>query len=722
MARNVDNIYVELFENLKIPERLEPENIAAMLAEKTAAVSSGKAPAEVVKTSDEKISRNITVTSNKRLTSTAFRTIASFAACAALAFGVAGYMGVFDKELPSEPPKVGAQYAENYDDLHKTFEEYYVGSEDKKTLDSAIADIEHSYNDNENENETGPDSAAVTSKPEPEKEAPAQSVTEPAEAGIPEHVAPAPAEDPTPEVEEIETPDLGASDPAREEIKLPETKAKSIDGEVVFGDGFMAEQNDGVLRIYSTGGGNVELTESIIPAIVPGAEKTLAGFYASGSKLTVVYSVATSSNYPYDPTVNGMLDSLYGVQPSASGYSVEVCVYNVFGGRPMLENDFTQDGSLVDMTYSNGNLYTVTAYNDYRNAPIVGVEDLQSYVPGYTVNGVRNYIEPQNIMIPDYISTTDYTVISGVTSDGAVSVQAVLGYEGRVVLTNGAVYLFGYDSTPAGDVTSAKVFWLVDGQVVYAGYKDIDGVALSGDGISLFGNAIAVTSVSDSPDGSGYVTTLTIYDSTLEKVSWAYFQGVALTTVKRVGDSLYFSGQGENYAIDLSDPEHPMRMDGTAPVNDPAEGLVEFDGGYVTLTLDDGGELILSKLSKDPGGSLMLNYSTVLCESGGRSKALENNGLLFVSGSVVGVPYGFFDGLDYTFRYALYRAGSNGFEPAGEIEIHEVDEAFEFGKAYLNGGYLYILSEGRVYCAATKDGLSLSGTANLIQSAYSGHN
>ena len=145
MANKVDNIYVELFEQLPVPERLEPHNIAAMLNDRMA-LKAVDTPAS------EKYdgTRNITKTSNKHKTSTAYRSVASIAACAALAFGVAGYMGVFDSEVPVTPQQGGGAYASDYEDVHKTFEKYYIDDTDKKTLDAAIADIDHSYNENEN--------------------------------------------------------------------------------------------------------------------------------------------------------------------------------------------------------------------------------------------------------------------------------------------------------------------------------------------------------------------------------------------------------------------------------------------------------------------------------------------------------------------------------------------------------------------------------------------
>lgn len=773
-----NSIYLELYSSISIPKSLEPENIAAMLKagvadKRTVAapdiISEAEKPARQTKkdrftsvvlpegigvteapdntldadSDDKGTKKNITVTSNRHKTSAAFRTIASLAACAALAFGSAGYMGVFDSDpIITEEPKGGAAFAENYDDLHKTFEKYYVDDGEKKTLDSAIADIEHSYNDGEtvtdpNSVVTQPVSDGGTESDQPEQGGEAaqagtqgeqgntgeQQGTQEGQAGVQGDQQGVPGgqqdgqqggqedqpDDEHPEVEELHGNDL----------PIPENPAEDHENEVIFGDGFMAERRGNDIRIFNIPKGLVAFTDTVLPMYQPTQDKSLIGFYAYGTKLMAVYSVAgNGSVYPQDPAANGLLDSLYGAQPSVTS-SVEVCIYNVINGKAVLESDVLQDGSYIDMVFSDGALYLMTNYNDYRVSPIIGVDDLQSYVPSYTVNGNKMYIEPQNIMIPEYLATTDYTVISGITPAG-VNVQAVLGCEGRIILKNNAVYLFGYDSSDGVDVTSAKVFSLSNGQVMYQKYKDIDGIALSGDGISLFGNSIAITSVAK--DESGYVTTIAVYDKDLEMISRASFSGVALTSVKRHGDVLYLGTSAKTeavYAIDLSDPALPVRLPDTKPAEDMTAGLVKFGDGYVTLT-KNADSLVLSRLSQDAAGELRIDYQTVICENG-ISLAVEDNGLMFVSGNTVGVPYGFYDGLDYCYRYALYKAGGQGFELIGEIEAHEADDVFENSKAYLNNGYLYIFSEGRVYCASTAEGLIQTGTANIIQSAYSGH-
>ena len=715
MARRVDNIYTELFEQLPVPERLEPNNIAAMLSAATA---------KEVPT--EKYTRNITLTSNKKKTGAAFRSITSLAACAALAFGVAGYMGVFDTYVPTEPEVGGGSYASEYDDVHKTFEKYYIDDEDKKTLDSRIRDIDHSYNESENS------SSGVTAQPKPDDTVepdeptaePAPSTSAPEQDPVPDNTvptAPAVPDEPDAEPEPVPAPDEEQSEIVNEALPLPKNKAEDVSGGIAFGDGFMVVRDANTLRIITTGS-KLRYTGNIFPfygtdenGMPETAEKALIGFYADGTKLTAVYSVTKTS----DPATDALLDSLYGTR-SGPVHSVEVTVYDIRDGVASLTSDVVQVGSLIDMNYSNGALYLVTAYSDYRVTPIIGVDDLESYVPSYTVNGMKYYVEAKDIMIPEYLATTDYTVISGISTSGTVSVQAVLGYEGRVILKNNAVYLFGYDSFAGTDVTSVKVFSLSGGNVLYAGYKDIDGIALGGDGISVFRNTIALTTVAETIDG--YVTVVGVYDGTMNLVARLHFPG-ALTTAVREGTKIYLSGANAKYGIDLSNPSNPTywEVEGTTQkADDPAEGLVEMDGGYVTLTKTSAG-LTLAKLSKTANGTLKLDYKTVIRTGDVRSKALDNNGVLFVSGSTVGVPYGYFDGLDYCFKYALYHAGANGFELIGETEAHETNDAFENGNAALNGGYLYVFSEGRIYKISIQDDLAVQSTADIIESAYSGH-
>ena len=724
MANKVSNPYIELYEQLSVPERLEPKNIAAMLEsvkaagampEKTSVKPAKKIafshnPAPEV--SHEEISSEPSITrSNKsRKTTVAYRSIASIAACAALALGIFGYMNVGRPEIKTENNPGGGTYASDYDDVHKTFEKYYVGDSDKKTLDSALKEIEHSYNESENANGQGVN--VPETRPETKPETPEVSTPEPVEPAAPSTESsvdnPAPSQT-EPEPEPDDQPEVLPPEPPAEivdeDVPLPLNPSETDFSDILFGDGFILLKDNNIIRIItSSGNGDIVYTDNIFPSYT-GTVKTLSGFFCEGSRVVAVYSSA------------GALDGVYGASPRNE---VEVCTYDVYGGRATLLSTVVQDGTLIDMNFVNGSIYLVTAYSDDRSEPIIGVDDLNSYVPGYTVNGQRYYVSAPDIMIPDYLSTTDYTVISGInTSSGEVSVKAVLGYEGRVILKNGAVYLFSYDSSAGVDLTSVRVFSVSGGNVAYAGFVNIDGVALGGDGISVFGNYIAVTAIRKSEDR--YVTSLGVYDGTMNRFSGADISGVALTNIKREGNSLCLSGADGSWVIDLSDLANPSVREGSL-YKDESDGLTEFMDGYVTLTKAADGSICLARIFKDMKGELRLDYkTTVTAEDGARSTALSNNGILFISGDVVGVPYGFFDGYDYTYRYALYRAVDSGFELMGEIETHEVDDVFEYDRAILKNGVLYVLSEGRISSVIVSSSIIRVGSADIVESSYSGH-
>lgn len=743
VANKVQNPYIELFEQLSIPERLEPQNIAAMLSERAALNTlPEKSSVKPEKThysaekSDDVGERNITVSEGgRKRTSRVYRCVASLAACAALALGIYSYVGSGTRNIRTDD-RGGGSYASDYNDVHKSFEQYYI-EDAGKTLDSAIADIEHSYNESNND-PTNTDPAQEPTVPDepPVSAAPSTEPVEPQVSGdstvgeIPDETQPSSGTEPetNPPADE---PSATEPEKVDEKLPLPEKDAVIDDGGILFGEGFALIRDSNVLRVISTAAGphGVGYVGNIFPTFEEETSKSLAGFYTFGNRIVAVYAVESLRTPEPDSealedngqsVVGELFDSLYSDTSVSDNTrsSVEVCTYEYTGlGDPMLVSTTVQGGGLIDMNFINGSLYLVTAYNDYRFAPIIGVEDLDNYVPSYTVNGVKYYVQASDIMIPDYLATTDYTVISGIGVDGSVSVKAVLGYEGRVLLRSGAVYLLGYDSVDGKDYTSVRVFSLSGGNVIYAGSVDIEGVALGGAGVSTFNGAIAVTTVRSTDHG--YVTTLGIYDGIMNLISSADIPG-ALTTVKRDGNRIYLSDSKQSVGFDLTELSKPVTIDGT-PAKNPAEGLVAFQDGYVTLTKSKDG-IVLSKIIRNADNTLSLAFSEIVCsEQSASSEALENNGILFVSNDVVGVPYGFFDGLDNCYRYELFRETESGFESMGYVEMHETDDVYKPGRAVLNGGVLYVFSDGRVSALTVGDSVALLSKVDIVVSSYGGH-
>ncbi len=719
-----NNIYSELFDQLPIPERLEPDNIAKMLEEN--AKFSKKRSAIIVSeagTSENNISKTTEV-KTKKSHSAAYRAIMSVAACAVLVLGLVRFAGI-DNNTALTDEAHGGTFAEDYDELHKTFQKYYVNNDEKKDLDSALAEIEHSYNETENDSETdvAPKEPEVTL--DGNDDIPMPDTTE--QPPVVEENDDVVIED-VPEV----TPPLEEEDVIIEdenEFTLPDVSGFGKNDNIFMqgGKAFITEHDS--IRLISSVNGELALGDVIAPVCAPNEVKSLINYFVSGDRLAVVYATETyeavepsvEEDTDADKTVlDELMDDLYTELPtSLVRHSVEVKVYDITDGMANLLTCDVFSGRFVDIKQSGSAVYVVTSYDDYRLAPIVGVNDLDSYVPSYTVNGEKIYIEANSILIPSYMSTTNYTVIAGVDLQTAgVCVQALLGYEGKFIMTDSAVYVFGYESINGVDATTVQAFNLDSGVVSLGNYTSCEGVALSGDGITEISGAVVVSTLKNGLEG--FVTTVTAFDSALNMISKCELPAV-LTTACNEDGVMILTGK-ENYAIDLTNPAAPAVVDYEAKT-DVAQGLATFGDGYVVLT-DVNGTLTLSSIAFDADGNAYTICEKAVSSGEYTSKALSDNTVMYVNDSlgVVGVPYGYYDGYDFCYRYELYKLEGGEFKMVGSFETHEMDTAFEFGKAIEQDGILYIFADGRVYSAVvTAEALSLIDSVSFVESTYSGH-
>lgn len=719
-----NNIYSEMLEGLKIPERLSPENIAAMLEAKAleqnnrAKISISSAPDNHINSENTKPS---VMTEHKKRQSfgIAYRTVASLAACAVMAFGLVRY---FDSgEIKSVDSDVkGSTFATNYDELHKTFRKYYVDDENKKTLDSVVAEIAPSYDDSQFDS-TGdnavsePDNPVETTKPD-------DTVTTP----------PAVDNDPP-----LENPTVTPSDPVPENptvnpsVRIPEIDFSGDNDNVLIGDGRIFVRDGSTVKVVVIDGGNMEYIGDAVPEYGLFETKTLEEIYTVDSRLIAVYSVikeepaSVPAAAEQDLSIVGeMFNNMYTDNSlSVKTNLVEIVVYDTYPNGMITTASVTSlKGTLTESRLKGGYVYVVTNYNNYRRSPLIGVEDLDGYVPSYTVNGEKRYVQPENILIPEYVATTDYTVISGIAAalpNVPVSVQAVLGTEDKVLVTDSAVYVFGYSNAQGTQSTTIEKFSLNYGSAHFDGSAIVEGVAVK-NGITEDNGIIIVATLKNTE--SGYVTSANVLDGNMNLVSKADFPA-ALKNVSFNQRKVFLSNGSDGYAVDFTSPSTPVQIEYQDDI-DVTAGLVEFSNGYCTLTKGDNGEIILAKLARNENGELYTECETEVYSSNGSSKALKDNRLLYCDGvnGYVGVPYGYYDGFDYCYKYALYKLEPQGFVKVGEIESHEVDESFEMGRAVLHGGVLYIFSDGRIYSAAVgENALSVIGRADLIESSYSGH-
>lgn len=774
----MNNIYSEMLSSLPVPERLSPENIALMLEENSAAkknramISSDLGaeskrelpksketvtvtrPSEIytqdavaeasekpeesaagtkineISVSEEKtpsVRREKTAAGKPVRRTAYYRAVLSIAACAALVFGMTRY---FDNgEVAQIDTEIkGSTYASDYDELHKTFRKYYVDDEEKQTLDSAMAQIEHSYDESQgsevSDNVTEP---SQTTTPE---DAVTGEVTKPQEDTTGENTVPT-----VPDEMETrpQTPDENVSieevDPA--DTPLPEFTGEALDNAIISGNRIYVIDGNAV-KVILTDNGQMSYIGDITPSCDMFETKTLEKVIPMGDRVALIYSSVNEEpeSIPVfednGTLVDEIFDSFYTEEQASSQVrSVEVAIYDVYQNGVISQlSVLSQNGTLVDVRSDGEYIYLVTDYDDYRNAPLTGVDDLDSYVPSYEQDGVKYYIQPENILIPGYVSTTDYTIVSGV-SIGAfgvtADVQAVLGSEGKVIVTDGAVYIYGYSGGGGVDETVCEKLRLSYGMARYENSYAVEGVALAG-GIYECDGTIFVTTLKKSD--TGYTTVVYAFDSEMNMLSRVEFPA-AVRKVSFDGKKVYLTNGAKSYGADFSQPANPQLIDYKAQAEiDLTSNLMEFGNGYVTLTRGKDGSIVLSKIVPADGGYITEAFTTVASPTGDpTSMALGDNSVMYLDpySGYVGVPYGFFDGYDYCYRYALYRLTGAGFELVGQIESHEVDEAFEMGRSELSSGILYIFSEGRIYSATVGSSLSVISSAELIESSYSGH-
>ena len=727
-----NNIYSEMLQNIPVPERLEPKNMVAFLeAHQTESARSAAMRSEITVTTNEPpTSGNIDIeaaraekASKKKSSGTSggsrtriYRTVASLAACVALVLGCVRYFDVGEVQTVDTESK-GSTYATDYDELHKTFKKYYADNEDKVTLDSAIAEIENSYT------ESGTESTSDGSSSDDAENADSSATTSDTEST-------SPTEEPA--SESVTTPESTEDDEAEvvlgDGVRLPNIADGELSDDYLICNDRIYVRDGSTVKVILSTDGNLEYVGDAVPENGLFETRVLEEIYAVDSRLIAVYSVTTEEpvSIPADAdasesstVVGDILSSIYSDEESTvTSYSAEVVIYDISdNGSITTASVVSQSGSYLESVFVDGYVYIVTSYDKYHNTLLTS-ENLDSYVPSYTVNGEKLYIEATNILIPESFSTLDYTVVGGIAAalpSTPVSVQAVLGYEGKVALTDDAVYVFGYTGS---EETSVQKLTLSGGTASFSYSATIEGVALSG-GITLSDGTLLVAALRSSD--SGYITAVYAFDENLNLLSEVDFPA-AYQTVSFDGLVIKLSNSDETAMADFSNPSVPALIDDTDI--DLTSALQVFGDGYVTLTEDDNGHLMLAYLVTDDEGELSLLAETMVSSEDCDSTALDDNRILYLDSAngLIGVPYKYFDGYDYCCTYAVYRWDSTGFTLVGSVETHEVDSAFEFGRAELDNGILYVMSEGRVYALSVgESSVSIIGSADLIESSYSGH-
>lgn len=665
----------ELIDEVEVPDELSPENIALMLKAKT--------------TQSKMETEHINIKSVPSVHAQRLRiikmTAASVAACAVIGTGLIAYNSQNESDIGTidETIEYNAISPNDYDDLYSIYTGIYFS-----------ADPEQEDKDNAPESDRNDENVPAIS----------DAPTEPEDT-----------------LSELSAYDFQGA-----------AKGLANDADIVKSDGTnLYCISDGKLYIVSLD--TMEIVSVIENKLSPPVELYIDGdrlilVSKENEEIQIVEGSSSSSEITTSDSVVPAAgsDTLSADEKNAdpnrtesvSRANVAVDIYDLKDkSNPKLTTSYKQNGKYTSSKLVDGVLYLVSDHSDYRTAPLSDGASLDSFVPAYSLNGNRQFVAPEDIMVPANANSTDYTVVSaiGCNSDTPeVTVKAVLGTSKNVYCSADTLYTVGVGKSSSGvDYSIITSFDLSKGTgITYKASSSVAGRVISKYSMNEYnGNFRIATETSDE---NGTSTSVYVLDSELKVINSAGAllagQTVSAVRFEDTFASLFTSNDTPALVLDLaSDP--PVQSQSLANTSAYLYGYSDTKLCGIDKKADGNG-LTLTMYDADNG--LMLN-SIDFAEDIGEvnSKALTDRRAVLIDSGMVGVPvysYSEFgvNNLYYVFSYD----DEAGFTLKGKIEYVELDDSAVFERAAVNEDMLYIFSEKKVVSVRLGD-FKVTGSADL---------
>lgn len=665
----------ELIDEVEVPDELSPENIALMLKAKT--------------TQSKMETEHINIKSVPSVHAQRLRiikmTAASVAACAVIGTGLIAYNSQNESDIGTidETIEYNAISPNDYDDLYSIYTGIYFS-----------ADPEQEDKDNAPESDRNDENVPAIS----------DAPTEPEDT-----------------LSELSAYDFQGA-----------AKGLANDADIVKSDGTnLYCISDGKLYIVSLD--TMEIVSVIENKLSPPVELYIDGdrlilVSKENEEIQIVEGSSSSSEITTSDSVVPAAgsDTLSADEKNAdpnrtesvSRANVAVDIYDLKDkSNPKLTTSYKQNGKYTSSKLVDGVLYLVSDHSDYRTAPLSDGASLDSFVPAYSLNGNRQFVAPEDIMVPANANSTDYTVVSaiGCNSDTPeVTVKAVLGTSKNVYCSADTLYTVGVGKSSSGvDYSIITSFDLSKGTgITYKASSSVAGRVISKYSMNEYnGNFRIATETSDE---NGTSTSVYVLDSELKVINSAGAllagQTVSAVRFEDTFASLFTNDDTPALVLDLaSDP--PVQSQSLANTSAYLYGYSDTKLCGIDKKADGNG-LTLTMYDADNG--LMLN-SIDFAEDIGEvnSKALTDRRAVLIDSGMVGVPvysYSEFgvNNLYYVFSYD----DESGFTLKGKIEYVELDDSAVFERAAVNEDMLYIFSEKKVVSVRLGD-FKVTGSADL---------
>ncbi|WP_432649973.1 beta-propeller domain-containing protein [Huintestinicola sp.] len=436
--------------------------------------------------------------------------------------------------------------------------------------------------------------------------------------------------------------------------------------------------------------------------------------YAVSKEDMAVVAEITEEDSPFEMYVRGnslvLISEHIASDPEDSSEHTSVCVdiFDISDGAPVRLKSYKQNGVYTSARIDDsGILYLVTGYSDYRAVPLDENADLESYVPAYYVDGEKNFVAAEDIIVPPGANNTDYTVISAVKCSDPVNVtvKAVLGSSADAYCSDSSLYVASSGVKDGVAYTSVTSFDISENGLVYKASGSVDGELISRYSMCESDGVFRIACRAYNENGM-ITTNIYTLDSALVTVSETrgLLPGVIAGAVKFDGSyaSIFENGGTE--------PALVVDLDQSSPVGD------ETAAGFMAAYVNSFGDDLMVGISAVPEGCFRLElYSSdegvklsEICfaqTEGAQSPALTDKKAMLTDpeNGIIGIPVSSVTEFGVKNQYFVFGCDRNGFTEKGVFEYNDLDDSYRFDRAVVTDGVLYIIGSGRMVSVSLAD-------------------
>lgn len=657
-----ENKNLEMFEDIEIPERLKPDNIAKML-EDSKNIKQDKVKQEE---SLKKITPSVKPKSKK------MKIFATIAAGAVLIVGITAAFKLNQNEFPTVKGKNFAFKTElksqqNYSDIYNTIKQ--INANANKTTFSFgdfLSGILGGGKKSEDLSYGSSSSGGLNSSED-------YSTTHQQVAGV-------------------------------DEADIIKTDGNYI-YYVSFNRFYIIKSDNGKLSLVS------EIKRDYIKPIE---------MYLKDNKLILISQVFKNSSNKTDDEDTSLIED-----SEENKYQTIVENYDITDKtKPKAISTYKQNGLHVSSRLIDNNLYISTTYYNYNSGPIENSKEIDKYIPSYSINGENKYVEADDICIPQNCTSTEYSILAGLdisSQDMLVSIKAVLGYEGIIYCSKDNFYIAGVRWNDRETKTSIARFSINKGKVEHNGYGEVNGGVNNQFSMDEYdGNFRIATTSTKRNETANNVYVLDKDMKTVGKLE-DLAKNESIQSARFENNMLYlvtFEKRDPLFKIDLSNPKKPKVLD-SLKINGYSSYLINYGDGKLLgfgVDADDNGNqtgLKLSMFAKDDKGTVKELVSKPLGTDlqDAYSQAIEDHKALLIDEkkNIIGIPVNFYDGIDFCNRYYLFKyTEADGFVEIGHVEAHKSNSHLSFIRGMYIGDKVYLFSYDAIISAGLNDAKIIS--------------